>query len=160
MVRKELSATLDAWLAYTISRSQMRQNEGFPWVLAPQDRTHTLTAVFAHRWRGWLSSARFRYTTGPLYTPVTGAIIDTSTDRYLPVFGAQNSARMRAFMQADLRFGREIHVGDSVGSVFFDITNITSRQNSEAILFSPDYAKNATLSTPPRTYLLGVRWQR
>jgi hypothetical protein len=138
----------------------MRQSESDPWSLAPQDRTHALTALFVHRWRGWLSSARFRYTSGPLYTPVTNTYFNSSTDAYEPIYGAPNSARLRAFMQADLRIGREFRLGPGIGYVYLDITNATSRSNGEVVhSYSYDYAQYSTIDAPLRTYLLGARWQ-
>jgi hypothetical protein len=160
MVRKAVSARLDAWLAYTISRSEIRQSQNDPWTIAPQDRPHALTALFVHRWRGWLSSARFRYTSGPPFTPVDGAALNGSGDYYSPIYGPRNSGRLRAFVQADLRLGRELRLGPGVGSVWFDITNLTSRENDEAVLaYSYDYRKYASIGGPARTYMMGARWQ-
>jgi hypothetical protein len=160
MVRRQVSERFDAWLAYTISHSEMRQSQNDPWTIAPYDRTHALTALFVHRWRGWLSSARFRYTSGWPYTPVENAVYSSSGDFYTPVYGARDSGRLRAFMQADLHLGRELHLGPGVGSVFFDITNVTSRENDEAVRsYSYDYGKHASISGPSRAYMLGARWQ-
>jgi hypothetical protein len=169
IVRKELTARLDTWLGYTVSRSEMRLGGAdtgwaFPspnrsWMVAPQDRTHIVTGVFAYRWRGWLSSARFRYTTGAPYTPITGSFLNSSVDVYEPIYGDPNSARMRAFMQADARVGRELHLGSSVGSLFFEVTNATAHHNGEAIIYSYNYSKSATVDAPLRSYLLGVRWE-
>jgi hypothetical protein len=169
IVRKQLTARLDAWLGYTIGRSEMRSGEAytgwaFPspnqsWTVAPQDRTHIVTGVFAYRWRGWLGSSRFRYTSGAPYTPVTGGFLSSSLDAYEPIYGAPNSGRMPAFMQADARIGRELHIGPSVGSLYFEVSNATSHHNGEAIIYSYNYTKSATVDAPLRSYLLGVRWQ-
>jgi hypothetical protein len=160
MVRKEVSARLDAWLAYSIGRSEMRQSQYDPWTISPQDRPHALTALFVHRWRGWLSSARFRYTSGPPFTPVDNSAWNASGDYYAPIYGPRNSGRLRAFMQADLRLGRELRLGPGVGSVWFDITNLTSRENDQTVVaYSYNYSKYATIGGPSRTYMLGARWQ-
>jgi hypothetical protein len=160
MLLKEVTARLDAWLAYTISRSEMRDSPRDPWTLAPQDRLHALTALFVHRWRGWLSSARFRYASGPPFTPVDNAVMNSSTDFYSPIYGPRNSARLGAFMQADLRLGREFRLGPGVGSISFDITNVTSRENNESVVaYSYNYSRYATIGGPSRTYMLGACWQ-
>ena len=42
----------------------------------------------------WNIGLRYRYATGLPYTPAVDGIYDATTDRYTPVFGATNSARL------------------------------------------------------------------
>jgi len=160
MLRAQVTAKLDGWLAYTLSRSEMRfPSGGDAWRLAPQDRTHVLTGVFAYRFWGWWMSARLRYASGAPYTPIVGSYMNSSIDMYEPIFGTQNSARLPAFMQADLRIEREFHLARSVASLFFEIVNVGSHNNAEAIFYSNNFSQSAHLGGAKQTYFLGARWQ-
>ena len=160
MLRAQVAAKLDAWLAYTLSRSEMRfQAGGDSWRLAPQDRTRVLTGVFAYRFWGWVTSARFRYASGAPYTPVVGAYLDSSLATYEPILGMQNSARLPAFLQADVRIERELHLGGTLASLFFEIVNVGFHDSPEAIFYSLDFSQSAYLAGAKQTYFLGGRWQ-
>lgn len=160
MLRMQVSARLDAWLAYTLSRSEMRFPGGDDlWRLAPQDRTHVLTGVFAYWFWGWVASARFRCASGAPYTPVRGSSYAASMNRYLPIFGPQNSVRLPAFVQADLRIERELQIAGTKASLFFEIVNLGSHDNPEAVIYSFDFRRSAFLGTAEQSYFLGARWQ-
>jgi hypothetical protein len=118
-----------------------------------------LTGVFAYRFWGWVASARFRYATGAPYTPVVGAYLNSSLATYEPILGMQNSARLPAFLQADVRIERELHVGGTLASLFFEIVNAGSHDSPEAILYSLDFSQSAYLAGAKQTYFLGGRWQ-
>jgi hypothetical protein len=160
MLRAQVATKLDAWFAYTLSRSEMRYpSGGDAWRLAPQDRTHVLTGVIAYRFWGWWMSARLRYASGAPYTPIVGAYLNSSISGYDPIFGTQNSARLPAFLQADLRVERELHLARTVASLFFEIVNAGSHNNAEDVFYSDGFRQSAHLDGAKQTYFLGVRWQ-
>ncbi|MFT4622469.1 MAG: hypothetical protein ACI8PZ_001125 [Myxococcota bacterium] len=51
----------------------------------------------------WTLGARFRYATGLPYTPVLGSLYDGTRDAWVPLTGADNSARLPTYTKVDLR---------------------------------------------------------
>ena len=64
------------WLAYTLSRSERRDNPGDALHLFQYDQTHILTVLGSYKLgRGWEVGARFRYVTGDPYTPNVAGVM-------------------------------------------------------------------------------------
>ena len=103
LVRQELWKGFFGWVTYSISRSERQDHPDRDWRLFDYDQTHVLGVVASYEYRGWVAGVRFRYTSGMPRTPVVGAFYDARGDQYQPLFGAQNSIRIPAFWQLDLR---------------------------------------------------------
>lgn len=56
--------------------------------------------------RAWNLGLRYRYGAGLPYTPITGAVHDATEDRWLPVLGPTNGARMLPYHKVDLHLAR------------------------------------------------------
>src|SRR5262249_2471847 len=108
LLRHEITTQFFGWLAYTLSRSEVRRSDdpASVYVLGPFDETHILTAVASYKlpW-GFEFGGRFRYVTGRPTTPVIHPydIYGADSNRYFSTNGPTNSARLRAFQQLDLR---------------------------------------------------------
>lgn len=156
---EEGASRLFGWVAYTFSRAERKDAPGEGWRRFDFDQTHVLTAV-----AGWSSSfglelsARFRYATGFPRTPVYGASYDASRDRYEPVFGPQNAARLPAFNQLDLRVAQGFDVGDTKLTVYLEVLNVTNRSNVEEIAYAPDWLRRGEIEGLPIFPVLGLRW--
>jgi hypothetical protein len=80
-----------------------------------------------------------------------------STGLYQPVFGAQNSIRIPAFYQLDLRVEKSFVMQRNKLSVYLDVQNLTNRKNPEEIIYSQDYQQRSTISGLPTLPIMGAR---
>lgn len=146
------------WLSYTLSRSVRVDAPGRPERLFDFDQTHVLSLVLSHRFGKLSVGGRARYATGFPRTPVVGAAYDARSDRFQPRFGAQNSVRIPAFAQLDLRlaYAFDLPVGDL--TVSLDVLNTTGRDNVEELAYSFDYRQERPVPGLPTLAVLGARW--
>jgi len=145
------------WISYTLSRST-RGDAQTPETLSQYDQTHLLTVVGDRELgRNWKISTRIRYTSGNLYTPVTGGILDINNDVYTPVRGAVYSKRMGDFFQADVRFDKKWIYDRRILTAYLDIENVTNRSNPQQINYSYDYQRSATVTGLPIFPTLGIK---
>lgn len=159
LLRQELYRGLFGWVAYTLMRSERRYREGEPMVASDNDQTHVLTAVLAYSLpRGFEASARFRYATGNPRTPVTGTYYDSTRNLYQPIFGAHNSIRIPAFVQLDLRLGKQFKLGPTKLDVFLEVLNVWNQRNKEEIVYSPDYQQRGYIRSFPVLPAFGLQW--
>lgn len=159
LVRRELADGVFGWIAYTLSRAERENHPGDGWRLFDFDQTHVLTAVVS--WEiglGFTVGARFRYATGMPRTPVVGASYDATRDRYAPVFGAQNGARLPDFVQLDLRVSRVFELPSSTLEISLEVLNTWNQPNAEEIVYASDYAQSGFITGFPVLPVLGLRW--
>ena len=94
-------------------------------------------------------------------TPVIGAFYDTKDDDFEPVFGAQNTLRLPAFWQIDVRVDRAFpfHVGADDGRVlvYLEGLNVTNRSNAEEYVYGVDYTRRGAITGLPIVAVLGAR---
>ena len=159
LVRQQLFHNLFGWASYTLSRSERRTDASAPWRLFDYDQTHLFTAVASYNLPlGFEAGLRVRLASGYPRTPVDGAWLDSQTDVYQPIFGAQNSIRIPFFFQLDARLARHFHLGASDLEVSLDIQNLTNRSNAEELVYNHDYTKSGTITGLPTLVVAGARW--
>ena len=146
------------WVAYTVSRSERLDTPGSSWRLFDYDQPLVLTVVASKEVRAWTVGLRFRYATGLPRTPVTGAFYDAKDDLYQPVFGPQNSIRLPAFWQLDLRVDRSFLLGESARLlVYVEGLNVTNRTNGDEYIYNADYTRRGTIAGLPAIAVVGAR---
>lgn len=159
LLRQELTKNVFGWVAYTLMRSERRYREGDPMRLSDHDQTHVLTAVLAWQLpRGFDVSGRFRHATGNPRTPVTGTYFDSTRNLYQPIFGAQNSIRIPAFVQLDLRLAKQFKIKDSTLDLFLEVLNVWNQKNREEIVYAPDYQSHDYIRSFPVLPAFGLQW--
>jgi len=131
------------WVAYTWSRSKrtrdprMDQNY-YRYVL---DQPNVLTALGSWTINDqWKVGARFRFSTGNPYTPVSDSYYDSDRQSYRPIDGDILSERFPDFYQLDLRVDRNWQLGFGKLGLFLDLQNATNRLNPEGVSYSYDYS--------------------
>jgi outer membrane receptor protein involved in Fe transport len=148
---------LSGWLTYTLSRST-RWDPNAPEAVSHYDQTHNLAAVLSlERPYNWQISTRFRLVSGNPYTPITGGVLDTDNDVYIPVAGSFYSERVAPFWQLDLRIDKKWIYDKWILSAYLDIQNVTNHTNVEAIRYSYDYAQTTTVAGLPFLPILGMK---
>ncbi len=149
----------DGWLAYTLSRSRRTDRPGEPDRPFSYDQTHVLAVVAgvdlgAH----WRVGARFRYSTGNPYTPLTAAYYDAGADVWAPrPRGALLSSRLEPFLQLDLRVDKTWYFDDWRLNAYLELNNATNRSNIEQLSYSDDYSERQDITSLPITPSLGLR---
>lgn len=159
LVQLRLSAKSQAFLAYTLSRSERKDaKDDGSWRLFDADQTHNLSLTANYDLgKGWVAGARFRYVTGNPTTPVVGSVYDASTDTYRAIYGAMNSERHSAFHQLDVRLEKLWKLGPVGLTTFLEVMNVYNRGNREGVSYSFDYSQSEGVAGMPIFPNLGIR---
>jgi hypothetical protein len=156
LVRLAPTRGVFGWLSYTLSRAERADAGGVR--LFDYDQSHVLTGVAS--WTigaGVELGARVRYATGAPRTDVIGAYYDVRADRYEPVFGAHNGARLPAFVQLDARVSKTWRSGRDELEVYLDLQNVTDRDNAEEVVYTADFAERRYITGLPFLPVVGAR---
>ncbi|MET0284841.1 MAG: TonB family protein [Polyangiales bacterium] len=159
LVRRELADNVFGWVAYTLMRSERKNDDNQPWRLFDFDQTHVLSTVLV--WtplKGFEVGTRFRVASGYPRTAVIGTYYDALRDRAQPVFGGQNDYRIPLFIQLDLRASQTFKLGDTQGQVYLEVQNVTNRQNQEELVYSPDFTRRGSIKSLPILPVAGLSW--
>jgi hypothetical protein len=158
ILRQQGPGGLSGFVAYTLGRSERRYVGDADYRLFDYDRTHVLSVVGNQELGAFTVGGRVQYATGLPRTPVTGAYYDVAGDRYEPLFGAQNSTRLPAFFELDLRVDRRFELGRGVKlHVYLEADNVTARKNAEEIVYDHAYTRHSYVTGLPPLALLGAK---
>ena len=124
------------WVSYSWGSSTRRNSltgEEYP---SSGDQTHTLTLVWKQPMpgiaRAWDWGFRLQAASGKPYTPVTGRFLEPLPDdrqRWKPIHGDINSARLPYYFSLDLRLDRKIPMDDWELGLYIELQNVTRREN-------------------------------
>jgi hypothetical protein len=148
------------WLAYTLSRSERRDEPGAPMRLSPFDQTHILTVLGSYRLgRGWEFGARFRLVSGNRFTPNNYGFYDENSGVYLPLSDyPQNGSRLPMFHQLDVRVDKTWRYQNGVKmSAYLDVQNVYNQGNVEGISYNYNYTLRTYATGLPIIPSLGMR---
>jgi TonB family protein len=158
LLRQELVKGFFGWITYSLIRSERKDHPDRDWRLFDYDQTHVLGVLASYQLpKGFEVGGRFRYSTGVPRTPVTDAYFDTSADQFDPLFGAQNSIRIPAFYQLDLRVEKTITRRTYRLNIFVDVQNVTNRSNPEEIIYNYDFSRRGYITGLPTLAVVGAR---
>lgn len=156
--KHELTNNLFAWVAYTLSKSERKDPGSDNYRLFDFDQTHILTVTGSYRLpKNWEVGTRFRYFSGSLYTPVTGAVLDADADQYRPISGDVNSARTKGFHQLDIRIDKRWIYETWMLNAYLDIQNVYNQSNVQNIQYNYDYSDTVSQQALPIVPVLGLR---
>lgn len=159
LLRKSPTAGFSGWISYGIVRSLRQDTPDGDYRLSDYDQTHVLTGLASYDLgKGFEVGARARFSSGFPRTPVVRATYDSRRDVWQPVFGAQNSDRIPAFFQVDLRVAKrfKMPVGDL--EAYLEVQNVTNRENPEEIVYSSDYRSKGYITGLPILPVFGAKW--
>ena len=160
LFRQELLKGFFGWLTYSYSRSERLDHPGYAYRLFDQDQTHVLALLASYDFgRGFEVGGRFRYSTGMPRTPVVGHYQNGFTGYDEPIFGAQNTIRIPAFYQLDVRAEKGFVFQRMKLSVFIDVQNITNRKNPEEIVYSENFTQKSYITGLPTLAVAGARME-
>lgn len=156
LLRREITATLYGWVAYTLSKSEVLRNPDDQWVAFRYDQTHILTIVAGYRPApGWEISSRYRLVSGNPTTPIVGSTFDADTGGYVPDQGRFGDARLPLFSQLDFH-AQKTWTGDLIAvSLYLDVQNITNHRNEEIHIYDYRYRDQGSIPGIPILPTLG-----
>jgi TonB family protein len=158
LVRQELWKNFWGWISYTVSRSERRDHPDDPWQIYTFDQTHILTIIASYKLpRGFQLGLRFRYVTGNPYTPYVGAYYDSNQNRYIPLPGGVNSARLASFNQLDLRLDKTWTFNRWKLSAYLDLQNVYDATNPEFATNNFNFTHQTTINGLPILPVFGIR---
>jgi TonB family protein len=147
------------WIAYTLSRSEMRDSPTDAYRLSPYDQTHILTALGSYRLgRGWELGARFRLVSGNLYTPSAYGAYDETTGAYLASTQfPENGSRLPLFHQLDVRVDKTWTFRSWKLGAYLDLENAYNHAAAEGPTYNFNYTQQSYQTGLPIIPNIGLR---
>jgi outer membrane receptor protein involved in Fe transport len=148
------------WVSYTYARSERQDQPGAAWRLFDDDQSHNLVVLGSYKLgdrQQWQVGARFQYTTGTPYTPVSGSIYDSDRNQYMPQYGAVNSLRNPAPNQLDIRIDHTWKFQDWKLSGYVDVQNVYLNAPVQQWQYSSNYTQRTAVYGLPILPAIGVR---
>ena len=158
LLRREITARIYGWLAYTLSRSDVLPNPGDAWRSFQYDQTHILTLVAGYRPSpSWELSTRYRLVSGNPTAPVDSATFDADSGGYVATRGNFGDARLPLFSQLDLRAQHTWTWDFWQLALYLDVQNVTNHRNEEIHVFDYRYREQGSISGIPILPTFGVK---
>ena len=158
LLRREITAKIYGWLAYTLSRSDVLPNPGDVWRSFQYDQTHILTLVAGYRpTPSWELSARYRLVSGNPTAPVNYAVFDADSGGFVPTRGNFGEARLPLFSQLDARAQYTWTWDYWQLALYLDVQNVTNHKNEEIHVFDYRYREQGSISGVPILPTFGVK---
>jgi hypothetical protein len=147
------------WLAYTLSRSVRRDAPGMPLYLSQFDETHVLTVIGSYRLGGgWEFGARYRLTSGYMYTPNTYGYYDENFGAYQALISQPPfNSRLPLFHSLDLRVDKAWKYRWGTVSAYLDVLNVYNNANVAAISYDYNFTHTSFTNDLPILPSLGLR---
>jgi hypothetical protein len=146
------------WLAYTLSRSVVRNAPGMPLRIFPFDETHILTVLGSYRLgRGWEFGLRYRLTSGYMYTPETYGFYDENVGTYLALDAyPPNGSRLPLFHSLDLRVDKTWKLKWGSIGAYLDVQNVYNNANVAGYSYDYNFTHSASANDLPILPSLGL----
>lgn len=158
LLRHALTKNFFGWISYSLSRTERDFRGGTVWALGQYDQPHNLIVVASYKLpHDFIVGGKLRYTSGPLRTPIVGAVYDVNGNYYYPIQGAQFSERLPDFFQLDVRIDKRFVFQDWMLAIYLDVQNVTNRGNVEGLINAYDYSATTPVTGLPILPILGVR---
>jgi len=145
------------WLSYAYSHSTRVDEPGAAPRLFDYDQPHSLNAAGSYNFGRWQLGVRFRLYSGLPQTPVLGAVFNSDTNLYTPIYGAINSDRAPMHHELDVRLDRRWNWGPMKMTYFLDIQNVYLNQTPAAYIYSFDYQQRGAYRGLPILPTAGLR---
>jgi hypothetical protein len=147
------------WLSYTLSKSRRRSLPGDALSLFQYDQTQALTLVGSYKLgNGWQLGARFRLSSGFLYTPSTFGALDAAAGSQMPADGYPPfGQRLPLFQQLDLRLDKTWNFAGWKLTGYLDIQNVYIAPNPQGISYNYNFTQSNYAVGLPIVPSLGLR---
>jgi hypothetical protein len=150
---------LGGWLSYAWS-SVLRGSPVTGYYDADFSQPHVGSAVLEARlpW-GLELGTRWRIATGIPYTPILSRSYDSTTGRWVPTFGATNSARLPTYQRLDFRLEKRWEAEASwwrTLTLYVELFNALDAENVTSVTYEDDYSDIRRIRQFPRLLFGGL----
>lgn len=149
---------LYGWIAYTLSRSEFRRDDGEDdWDSSFFfDQTHNLNIVAVYELAlNWHVGARFRFVTGGGLPATSARWYDADADAYRR--DIEGEERAPPFHQLDLYIEKKWSFEEWFLELYLDVQNVYNATNTEAFIPTFDFKRTERLPGIPIFPSLGIR---
>lgn len=150
MLRHDQSERFFGWLAYSLSRSEDYSYSENKYVLFDDDETHHIQLLGSwHLKRDWDIGFRARFVTGKPESPIDSVeYVANWSGYYNPIFGDENSVRVKPFFQIDIRVDKKFVFDKWMFSIYLDMQNLSYflYKSPEFTVYNYDYSDKQTVS--------------
>jgi hypothetical protein len=158
LLRREITARLYGWIAYTFSHSDLLPRDEVEWQAFNFDQPHNLIVVVGYRPNPrWDLSARYRFVSGNPASPVQSAVFDADTGKFNPDSGPLGDARLPAFSQLDVRAQYTWTTNLMRISAYLDVLNVLNHGNEELHVWDYRYREQGSISGLPILPSVGAK---
>jgi hypothetical protein len=152
LIKKDGPADITGWLSVSLAHSQLQNDiTGASFRYQYDEPINTTLVTTCKINNDWTMGTKWSYHSGSPYSPVIGTTQD-STGRYIPVYGAVNSATLPAYQRLDLRFDRHYVYDKWKLNTYFELNNVYFRKN----VVGYSYNANYTVATPVTPLVIPV----
>lgn len=141
--KANLTSKISGWLTYSFIQTK-RKELNFPKLLpTAYDIPHNLNLVGkVGLGTSYQVGINYRFSTGPLFTPIVESYYDSAQAVWRPIYGAINSERFPNYNRLDVRFTKIFSIHPEVFSFcYLEILNILNIPNIMDYSYSSDYSK-------------------
>jgi hypothetical protein len=124
---------------------------------APFEQPVRLDAITSWQSERWVLSARFQLYSGLPFTPFAGAVYNSDTDTYAPLYVPPLSARAPFHHQIDLRVDYRFTTKHLGFDAFIDLHNAYGNRDALEYRYSYDYRDRSAISALPIFPFAGLR---
>jgi hypothetical protein len=151
---------LSGWFSYAWS-SVIRGNPETGYFDADFSQPHVGNVVLELRlpWSMELGT-RWRLASGIPYTPILSRSYDSTAGRWVPTFGATNSARLPPYQRLDLRLEKRWDAPEQAWwrhvTAYLELFNALDAENITSVTYEDDYSDIRRIRQFPRLFFGGV----
>lgn len=157
LLRLEKRWGLFGWVAYTLSRSENKDDDELDWQANfTFDQTHNLNIVAVYELGlNWDAGLRFRFVTGGAIGSTAARWYDADRDGYSRSFGDRR--RAPDFHQLDLFIKKRFVFDEWYFELYLDVQNVYNRTNTEFFIQSFDFKTSVPFPGLPIFPSVGLR---
>jgi len=138
-----LTSKISGWIAYSFIHTKRKELD-FPKLLPTKyDIPHNLNLVGKiDLGTSYQVGINYRFSAGPLFTPVVGNYYDSAQSVWKPIYGPINSERFPNYNRLDARLTKLFSIRPEVFSFcYLEILNLLNIPNIMDFSYSSDYSK-------------------
>ncbi|MDH5721394.1 MAG: TonB-dependent receptor [Spirochaetia bacterium] len=150
--REENTDDFFGWISYTYTQAKIKSNlesdvNGHRYIPYDFEMQHALKMVFGYIFGQNSIEGKFQLYSSFPYTPIVGnetPVTLPTGDRFGPIYGEKNSARLPVFHQLDLRYTRKAHTSWGQINWYVEILNIyNNKQVVQSWQYNEPYDKES-----------------
>ncbi|MFY0700496.1 MAG: TonB-dependent receptor [Bermanella sp.] len=168
LINKNLTDKWYGWLSVAYSKTKRENEDTGKSIDYELDRPWVVNLVANYQKNAQTSYGfKWRYQSGSLVTPITGATpyaqdgseLPANTDPdvayiYDPIEGKPNSQRLSAYHRLDFRLDHEL---SERSTLYFEIINLYNRANVSDISYNKDYTEKEEVTSLPTIFSVGAK---